>query len=364
MNITSLFQGVSIIAWLAVAGVVALLTMAAAKNRPVHRGGVIILVVLVIAILFTTVGSGMVFVNPEERGVVISAIAPNGYRSEALNPGLHWIIPFAKSVVRYPVSKQTYTMSATSSEGQVKGDDSIEARTSDGQKVLIDASVIYSVDPAQVVQIHVTWQGRYSADLVRPLARGVIRDAVSQYGIEQVYSSKRLEMVENIRAELNKKLADNGLTLSDFVLRNISFSTEYAASIEQKQIAQQQAEQAKFVVEQRVQEADQAREVAKGKADASVTEAQGQAKSRIIEAQAEAQALGLIADALKDNPDLLTYQYITKISPNVQVMLLPNNSPFLLTLPQMGPQLPEAAAVPVEPTAQPTPLPTPTVVTP
>ena len=47
-------------------------------------------------------------------------------------------------------------------------------------------------------------------------------------------------------------------------MRNITFSTEYAASVEQKQIAEQQAQQAKLVVEQKKQEAEQVREVAKG----------------------------------------------------------------------------------------------------
>jgi hypothetical protein len=42
----------------------------------------------------------------------------------------------------------------------------------------------------------------------------------------------------------------------------------------------------------------------------------------------------LIQQALKNNPELLTYQYITKIAPNVQVMLLPSGQEFLLNLPQ------------------------------
>jgi len=54
------------------------------------------------------------------------------------------------------------------------------------------------------------------------------------------------------------------------------------------------------------------------------------------QAKAEAEALGLIAAALKDNPDLLTYQYISKLAPNVSVMYLPSGSPFILQIPQNG----------------------------
>ncbi len=52
--------------------------------------------------------------------------------------------------------------------------------------------------------------------------------------------------------------------MHDFVLRNIAFSPEYAASVEQKQIAEQLAQQAAFVVQQRKQEAEQARKTARG----------------------------------------------------------------------------------------------------
>ncbi len=181
-------------------------------------------------------------------------------------------------------------MSIAPNEGAIQGDDSITARTSDGQEIFVDASVIYAIDPNKVVQVHIDWQKRYDAELVRPLARGVIRDVVSQYKVEEVVTSKRVEMISQISTDMNQKLQDNGLSLVNFILRNITFSPEYAASVEQKQVAEQLAQQAKFVVEQRRQEAEQARQVAQGQADAVVINAQGAADARIIQAQAEAQA--------------------------------------------------------------------------
>jgi len=87
-------------------------------------------------------------------------------------------------------------------------------------------------------------------------------------------------------------------------------------------------------------------------------------------AEAEAKSLELIAAALKDKPDLLTYQYIVKLSPNIQVMLLPSNAPFLFPLPNSNNTganaLPYATYTPVVPTpvvpapVVPTPAPTPT----
>ena len=333
MNIASLFQGLATLAWVAFVLFLAFVIFRAARNNPVKRGGIILVILFVGSFLVTALSSGIVFIQPDERGVVISAFAPKGYREQALQPGLRWIIPFAENVVRYPISKQTYTMSIASNEGNIQGDDSIAARTLDGQEIYVDASVIYTVDPEKVIQVHIQWQRRYDSDLVRAQARGIIRDVVSQYRVDEVVSTKRTAMTATIREAMASKLSENGLNLVDFVLRNIAFTPEYAASIEQKQIAEQQAQQAKFVVETKRQEAEQARQTAQGAADAAVIRAKGDAEARIVNAEAEAKALELINSALKNNPDLLTYQYINKLSPSIQTLLLPSNSPFVFPLP-------------------------------
>ena len=41
------------------------------------------------------------------------------------------------------------------------GDDSITARTANGQEIFVDSSVIYQIDPDQVVKVHILWQNRY-----------------------------------------------------------------------------------------------------------------------------------------------------------------------------------------------------------
>ena len=368
MNVAAAVQFIAGFAWLLVIGVVALVILRASRNRPIKASITLVLIVFAVAVLLSSISAGLVFVQPEERGVVISAISPNGYREAPLQPGLRWIIPFFENVVVYPISRQTYTMSIASNEGDIQGDDSITARTSDGQELFVDASVIYSIDPTKVVLVHIDWQDRYADDLVRPLSRGIIRDVVSQFGVEEVVTSQRVVMIQTISDQMTLKLKENGLIMVEFILRNITFSAEYAASVEQKQIAEQLVQQAVFVVQQRKQEAEQARQAATGQADAIVIRAQGdadaliiaagaEAQARVIQATAEREALLLIAEALEENDNLLLYQYISKIAPGLQVMLLPSDNPFLLNLPTMN-YLDQSYDVPQsEPTPEPTTTP-------
>ena len=166
---------------------------------------------------------------------------------------------------------------------------------------------------------------------MRPAARNAIRDMVSQYGVEEIVSTKRAEMEDKISQAITQKFAQNDLVMVDFLLRDIHFSDEYAAAVEQKQIAEQQAQQAKLIVEQKRQEAEQARQVAQGQADAAVIAAKGAAEARVIQAEAEAKANQLLAASL--TPELVQYQYILKLSPGVQTIFVPSGNQFILPLP-------------------------------
>jgi regulator of protease activity HflC (stomatin/prohibitin superfamily) len=338
MNIATLFRALASFSWLAVFAVLGIVIMRASRKQPTKGISSLLVGTIVFAIVISIISAGIVFIEPNERGVVVSPYAfraPNGYLESSLTPGLRWIVP-GESVRLYSISRQTYTMSAATSEGQLTGDDSIRARTKDGQEVFIDASVIFQIDPNKVINMHIDWQSRYQDELVRPTSRGIIRDVASQYGIEEIVSSQRSSLESTITSVLEEKFTENNLVLVDFVLRDIHFSEEYAAAVEQKQIAEQQAQQAKFVVESKKQEAEQARQVAQGVADAAVIAAQGEADARIIQAQAEAQALELISKIIANNPDLLTYEYIQRLAQDIDVMLLPNDSPFLFPLPETG----------------------------
>ncbi|NJM42463.1 MAG: hypothetical protein HC853_17855 [Anaerolineae bacterium] len=114
------------------------------------------------------------------------------------------------------------------------------------------------------------------------------------------------------------------------MLRNITFNKEYADSVERKQVAQQDAERARFIVDQEKQEAERVRVKAQGEADAVITRAKADGEAKIINAKADAEALRQISAALKENPDLLTYRYIEKIAPTIQTILLPSNQGLLI----------------------------------
>ncbi|HLA42027.1 MAG TPA: SPFH domain-containing protein, partial [Aggregatilineales bacterium] len=248
-------------------------------------------------------------------------------------PGIAIINPITTSYRRYDVSFQNYTMSSTFDEGQVQGDDAVQTRTSGGQLVSIELTMIYRLDPGKVNLIHVNWPNEsYQDDFVRSLLRSAVRDAVSLFSIESVIQ-ERDSIDTQIETLVIPAMEEQGFFVEDILLRNIAFTDEYAASIEAAQMAEVRAREEEFRVEQFEQQAEQVQ-----------VRARGEAEARKITAEAEALALQLIADVLRENPQLLEYEYIQKLSDNVTVLALPANNPFIFDLQSFMNTLPEPSS--------------------
>lgn len=331
MNISSIL---SIVGW-GLLGILVLYVLTVSSQRaqrqPAKFNVLAIVVLLLGGVGANSLGAGLVFIDQFESGVVISPLSPGGVRTDSIGPGLHWIFPFIESVERFSIAKQEYTMSGTSNEGARTGNDSVEARSSDGQQVYIDATVRYFANSARIVELRRTWRSEqnYVEAFIRPTTRNIIYNTASRYKVEEIYGVLRAQLQQEIQDQLSAQFEQQGLVLDAFQLRNVTFSPEYAQSIELKQIAQQQSEQAKLLVQKAQQEADQVRATAQGAADAAVTKAKG-----------DAEALRQIAAALKDNPELLMYTYIQKLAPNVGLILLPagGSNPFIIDLKQLKDQ--------------------------
>lgn len=295
-----------------------------------------VLLPLLLVLIISFISAALVFVPPTQVAVIVSFISPGGVRPEPVRSGLHLIVPILETEVLYPIYWQTYTMSNNLTEGARVGDDSIRARTSDGQEVRLDSSVIFRIDLEQAVTIHVDWQERYIEDFVRPVIRGYVRTQVSQFTVKEVNSSARRDLEITLGRLLSEEFASKGIIMDQFLLRDITFTELYAESIEEKQVALEAIEKTDHQAEQirNLAEGERARlqTEAEGYRDKYVTEAEGRANAILLEAQAQAEALKLISEALAQNPDLLTYEYINKLSPNIRAMLVPNNAPLILPL--------------------------------
>ncbi|MFC2043353.1 SPFH domain-containing protein [Chloroflexota bacterium] len=355
-----MLNNLTLIAWILFGLLVVFLSLRAFRDGGPREtlktlGSKRIIMSFFLALTITLISAALVFIEPQQVGVVVSILSRDGYREEPFRSGLHWIVPLAERVNIYPIYWQTYTMSNDPLEGEKIGDDSIAARTSDGQSVFLDTSVIYRIDSNEVIMIHIDWQDRYIEQFVRPILRGIVRTEVSQFTADEVNSSKRKILEANLDELVRNAFGNKGFILDRFLLRNVAFSQEYAKAIELKQVAEQEQTQREYEAEQMRKLAEGVRDKyaleAEGKAEAITREGKAQADVIMLKGEADAEALRLINEVIQKNPDMITFRYVDKLGQAMRAMLVPSDNPFLLPMPDILSEIESESVFTPTPTA-------------
>ena len=274
----------------------------AAKERSNRAGtwavavGILVIVLLVLALCARVVPAGY-------RGVIFRRTA-GGVLPKSYSDGLVLVCPGVDDLVLYEVRSRTYTMSIAPLEGEVAGDDSLRGLTKDGQQVSLDLSLRYHPDPEDVWKLHREVGTDYVAKIIRPQLSSDGRLAVSQFVAGEVYSLKRREIQSIVANRVRTALAASYIVVDELLLRNVQFSPEFQTAIEQKQIAQQEAQRQQYMLKKEEQEKQR----------------------KIIEAKGEAQAIQLKAQALVSQPLVLQYEYVQGLPANLRVIVTDSNA--------------------------------------
>ncbi|MBD3285064.1 hypothetical protein GF359_01700 [candidate division WOR-3 bacterium] len=260
------------------------------KRKPVM---LILAGVSFLALLFTS----FIHVVPPGRGIVVFWVLNRKYT--VAGEGVNFIPPLITQIHHYDLRRVDYTMSSRAYEGQKDADDALWAPTSEGLQVGLDLTCWYRLDPAKVADLHRRIGPLFEEKVVRPAIRSTVRLKLSSYSIMDIYSKKREEIQTQIFENLKKQLGPDGIIIDGVAIRNVQFTTEFARSIEEKQIAQQSAQKMEYVL----------------------LEEEKEAERKIIEAQGKAKAIEIVSAKLRANPNYIKYLYVDKLSDDVKVIV-------------------------------------------
>lgn len=177
-----------------------------------------------------------------------------------LNPGIHWVNPFAE-VETFSTRLQ-----------DIK--ETVDTTSQEGLTFKIDVSLQYRLEPQKAAEIYKTI-GINEKEILISRFRSIIRTITASYPAESVYSSKRQEVANQLRQQLSAQLAPLGFVVEQALLRDIRLPQTLQAAIQQKLAAEQESEQMTFTLGKERQEAERKRIEAKGIADSQKIVSQG-----------------------------------------------------------------------------------------
>ncbi|WP_299764623.1 prohibitin family protein [uncultured Dokdonia sp.] len=215
--------------------------------------GLPIVIVLIIAIVL--VAKSAVTIDSGYAGVLHTL--GNGVNSDepALGQGLNIIAPWNKVIV-YEVRQQEIP-------------EKMSVLSSNGLDITLDASVQYMPDVNNLGRLHNEKGESYLTRVLQPAVRSAARSVVGRYTPEQLYSSKRDAIQNEIFEETKKIIDEQYIILKRVLIRDVTLPPTIKQAIERKLKQEQESLEYEFRLVTAQKEADKARIDAQGKADAN-----------------------------------------------------------------------------------------------
>lgn len=242
-------------------------------------GGLIFLLLLIAIGLF----SSFTVIEPGHRGVRVTMgkVSP-----EPLAEGLAFKWPLGISKIQ-EINIQQQTASGVA-----------ECFSRDLQQLKLQFAVMYRTPASAVVRLFQEYRGDPYQSLIEPRIQEALKQVTAGYEAEQLVANR--EKAREMTITALRRAVGEVVDVVDVNITNIDLTDELERKIEEKMIAQQEAQRTVFTKQRE----------------------QTQAEILLIQAKAEAEAAQIRGEAISKNPLVLQMQIIEKwngISPTVVV---------------------------------------------
>ena len=226
------------------------------NDNPLSRLGKYLLPLILLGIvLFLVFARSTVTIGSGEAGVIYRTFGGGVDTEKTLDEGFHIIAPW-NNVIKYEVRQQEIY-------------ENMSVLSSNGLEIALDISTWYQPVFDELGLLHKTKGADYLNRIIKPSIRSATRSVVGRYTPEQIYSSKRDAIQEEIFAETKKILNDQYVQLNRILVRDVTLPPTIKEAIERKLGQEQESLEYEFRLEKAEKEAERQRIEAQGKADAN-----------------------------------------------------------------------------------------------
>ncbi len=214
--------------------------------------GLIILAVILLIIFWSRM---TITIDAGHGGVLFKTFGGGIETEKTFGEGFHFIAPWNKMIV-YEVRQQEIA-------------EELNVLSSNGLEIRVDVSAWYQPLSSELGFLHGNIGTDYLHRVVIPSLRSSARSVIGRYTPEQIYSTKRDAIQDEIYVETKKLLDEKHVQLNQILIRSIILPATIKDAIEGKLKQEQESLEYEFKLQKAQKEAERQRIEADGKAVAN-----------------------------------------------------------------------------------------------
>jgi regulator of protease activity HflC (stomatin/prohibitin superfamily) len=238
------------------------------------------------------------------RTVKLGLFKSRGVEQKYYAPGkTYFFMPIINDWHTFDTKLQTMEMTFDPKRGDLRARDDLLFKTIDGNDISLDVIIQYRIDPVKapnILQKVAEDDFLLRQKVVRTVVRSLPRDIFGELKTEDFYiSGQRQEKAEKVQKFLNEILEPLGVIVTRVSTKDYRFPPAYQQAIEDRKVADQQAEKNKS--QAKAAEEEYRRKVADGQGQVNkvTAEADGEFERAKLEADAYFQQQLRIAQAIE-----------------------------------------------------------------
>jgi regulator of protease activity HflC (stomatin/prohibitin superfamily) len=202
------------------------------ENQAIPRSIIVAIVGLIFIVMF---GSSMFYtIEPGEKGVLFEKFG-NGLDKETIyGQGFHIIAPWNTMHVYDVKINETF--------------EKMEVLSKNGLSIRIDLSFRYFPEEEKIGYLHDEIGRDYLERIIKPEIRSVTREVIGNYYPEELYSTKREAIEDEIEALTRARVEAKYLSLDAILIRDVTLPQTLRAGIEKKLVQEQEALEYEFKI--------------------------------------------------------------------------------------------------------------------
>ncbi|AQS93201.1 MULTISPECIES: prohibitin family protein [Polaribacter] len=217
------------------------------------KGGVFFVILAVAALILFS--KSTVTIGPGEGGVIFETLGDGINTEKTYGEGFHIVAPWNKMIVR-KVRQQSIS-------------DEMNVLSVNGLEVKVNGTIWYEPEFSNLGNLIKTKGEDYERELLDPAINAAARSVVGRYTPEQLYSSKRDVIEQEILDEVKNVLKDQYLIVKRVLVEDVKLPTTIRTAIETKLKQEQESLEYEFRLAKAKKEAERQKIDAEGKAVAN-----------------------------------------------------------------------------------------------